>query len=241
VDGVRVYSDQSGERGGNLAGHGGGDYAAPSPLDCSDPTSIQTIEVVKGPSAATLYGQDAANGVIVITTKTGRAGPPQWNVSAERGITEMENDYPELMLRWGHPIGDDGHVFCPINNHVGGYLGRGICQADSTVRFQMLNDPDLTVLDRGSRTAATIGVSGGSQALTYNVTGRYREELGLVNLPSYEAERYRAEQGTDVPGWMSRPQKLTRWGGSSRLHAQLGSKADVSLTANIARTEQRRS
>jgi TonB-linked SusC/RagA family outer membrane protein len=241
VDGVRVYSDQSGERGGNLAGYGPNDYAAPSPLDYIDPNSIETIEVVKGPSAATLYGQDAANGVIVITTKAGRSGPPQWRVSAERGITEMEGDYPELMLRWGHPIGDDGHVFCPINNRIGGYVGRGICAADSTVQFQMLNDPDLTVLDKGNRTAATIGVSGGSQALTYNVTGSYREELGLVKLPSYEAERYRAEQGTDVPGWMSRPQKLTRWGGSSRLQARLGSKADVSLTANIARTEQRRS
>ena len=241
VDGVRVYSDQSGERGGNLAGAGATSYAAPSPLDYIDPNSIETIEVVKGPSAATLYGQDAANGVIVITTKVGRSGPPQWRVSAERGITEMEGDYPELMLRWGHPIGDDGRVFCPINNRIGGYIGRGICAADSTVQFQMLNDPDLTVLDQGNRTAATIGVSGGSQALTYNVTGSYRDELGLVKLPSYEAERYRAEQGTEVPGWMSRPQKLTRWGGSSRLQARLGSKADVSLTANIARTEQRRS
>ena len=38
------------------------------------PEEIENIEIVKGPSAATLYGTDASNGVIVITTKKGRAG-----------------------------------------------------------------------------------------------------------------------------------------------------------------------
>ncbi|HEY9514037.1 MAG TPA: SusC/RagA family TonB-linked outer membrane protein [Gemmatimonadaceae bacterium] len=243
VDGIRVYSDQSGERGGNLAGTGGAttSYAAPSPLDYIDPNSIETIEVIKGPSAATLYGQDAANGVIVITTKKGQAGPARWTMSMERGMTEMAGSYPDLMLRWGHPVTDDTPVFCPINNKIGGAAAKEICQADSTVRFQMLNDRDLTVLDQGKRTAATIGVSGGSEALTYNVTGSYRDEVGLVKLPTYEAERYRAEQGTEAPDWMVRPQALTRWGASSRLMARLGSKADVSLSANLSRTEQQRS
>ncbi len=39
-----------------------------------DPNEIQNVEIVKGPSAATLYGTDAANGVIVITTQTRHAG-----------------------------------------------------------------------------------------------------------------------------------------------------------------------
>ena len=48
-------------------------YSAPSPLDQIDPASIETIEVLKGPSAIAIYGSDAANGVIVVTTKHGRA------------------------------------------------------------------------------------------------------------------------------------------------------------------------
>jgi TonB-linked SusC/RagA family outer membrane protein len=243
VDGVRVYSDQSGERGGNLAGTGGTttSYAAPSPLDYIDPNSIETIEVIKGPSAATLYGQDAANGVIVITSKKGQAGPARWTMSMERGMTEMAGSYPELMRRWGHAVTDDARVFCPINNRVDGWASNMSCQADSTVRFQMLNDRDLTVLDQGSTTAAMVGVSGGSEALTYNVTGSYRDEVGLMRLPSYEAERFRVEQGRGVPDWMGRPQALTRWGASSRLLARLGAKADVSLSASLSRTEQQRS
>ena len=241
VDGVRVYSEQSNDRGANLASFGtSSSFAAPSPLDYIDPNSIETIEVVKGASAATLYGQDAANGVIIITTKKGRAGPARWTASTERGMTEMAGSYPDLMLRLGHALTSDERVFCPINNRSGGF-GSSICQADSTVRFQMLNDRDLTVLDQGSRTAATVGVSGGSEALTYNVTGTFRDEVGLVKLPEYEAERYRNDQGSGVPDWMSRPQSLTQWGASSRLTARLSRTADVSLSAILSRTSQQRS
>lgn len=244
LDGVRVYSEQSGERGGNLAGAVAGfsEYAAPSPLDYIDPNSIETIEVIKGPSAATLYGQDAANGVIVVTTKKGRPGPARWTISTERGMTEMAGSYPDLMVRWGHPIADDARVHCPIDNRSHGVnVGASVCQADSTVRFQMLNDPDLTVLDKGSRAAATIGVSGGSEALTYSVTGSIRDEVGLVKLPDYEAERYLIAQGSRVPDWMSRPQSLKQWGGSSRITARLSRTADVSLSGSLSRTAQQRS
>jgi TonB-linked SusC/RagA family outer membrane protein len=238
VDGIRVYSEQSNERGGNLARSS---YAAPSPLDYIDPNSIATIEVVKGPSAATLYGPDAANGVIVITTKQGQDGPTRWTVSAERGITRMADRYPELMVRWGHQIGDDARVFCPINNRVSGLPTRAVCQADSAATFQLLNDRDLTVLDEGNRTAATLGVSGGSGALTYNVTGSFRDEVGLVRLPQYELARYREEQGRAAPDWMERPQSLTQWSVASRLGARLGDAADVSLSSNLSRTRQQRS
>jgi TonB-linked SusC/RagA family outer membrane protein len=239
VDGVRVYAEQSNARSGNLAGSGPENYAAPSALDNIDPHSIETIQVLKGPSAATLYGQDAANGVIVVTTKRGQVGPPRWTVSAEQGVTQMPGDYPDLMIRWGHLLSDNTKVFCPNTNMAGGE--GAACQADSLVTFQMLSDPALTVLDRGSHTGVALGVSGGSSALTYSLNGSYRDDVGLVELPSYEVERYRALHNNAPPDWMRRPQHLTQWGATSRMTAQLGSKADVSLTASLSRSEQQRS
>ena len=50
----------------------------PSRVGDINPEEIESIEVVKGPSAATLYGTDAANGVIVINTKRRRAGRARW-------------------------------------------------------------------------------------------------------------------------------------------------------------------
>ena len=45
-------------------------------MTAMNPEEIESFEIVKGPAAATLYGTDAANGVIVIRTKRGTAGAP---------------------------------------------------------------------------------------------------------------------------------------------------------------------
>jgi len=70
VDGVRMSSNN----GSTTFGNGGNDF---SRLGDISPEDIENIEIVKGPSAATLYGTDAANGVIMITTKKGRGGAPK--------------------------------------------------------------------------------------------------------------------------------------------------------------------
>lgn len=250
VDGIRVYSEQSDARGGNLAGSagsglvGGNDfnYAAPSPLDYIDPHTIERIEVVKGPSAATLYGQDAANGVIVVTTKQGREGPARWMINSEYGTTKVPGQYPELMLRWGEQITTGARVLCPVNNRSAGTnVGVAACIPGDIERFQLLNDPDLTVLDRGHSAGVTVGVSGGSNTLTYNVTGSYRDEVGIVTMPEYEIERFRSTRATAPPDWMRRPQNLLRWGAASRITARLNDKTDVSLQTGLTRTEQQRS
>src|SRR5262249_47202468 len=52
-----------------------------------NPEDFESVEVVKGPAAATLYGTDAANGVIVVKTKHGSAGRTNWTGYAEdRGL-----------------------------------------------------------------------------------------------------------------------------------------------------------
>lgn len=70
-----------------------------NPLSFLNPDDIESVEVIKGPSAATLYGADAASGVIQIITKKGRRGAGvQWTFGAETGET-----------RWTEHIGN------PIN------------------------------------------------------------------------------------------------------------------------------
>ena len=54
-----------------------------------DPEDIESIDIIKGPSASALYGTAAANGVIVIKTKRGTASAPRWSGFAEGGVTSM--------------------------------------------------------------------------------------------------------------------------------------------------------
>jgi TonB-linked SusC/RagA family outer membrane protein len=81
VDGIRIES-------GTM--EAASTYQGGTALDFLNPDDIESIEVIKGPAAATLYGADAANGVIQIITKKGRRGgeSAQWSASMEFGENE---------------------------------------------------------------------------------------------------------------------------------------------------------
>ena len=56
-----------------------------------NPNDIESIEVLKGPAAASIYGSKGTNGVIVITTKHGRGGTPQFNLTQRLGANYLAN------------------------------------------------------------------------------------------------------------------------------------------------------
>ncbi|CAA9320252.1 MAG: Outer membrane TonB-dependent transporter, utilization system for glycans and polysaccharides (PUL), SusC family [uncultured Gemmatimonadaceae bacterium] len=87
IDGVRFYDGAGGNFGPSGAGTGGSFSQGVSALDAVSPQDIESIEVIKGPAAATLYGADAAGGVIQIITKKGarNQGRVSWTAKAEGG------------------------------------------------------------------------------------------------------------------------------------------------------------
>ncbi|MEK7239232.1 MAG: SusC/RagA family TonB-linked outer membrane protein [Gemmatimonadota bacterium] len=95
IDGVRL--DNGGGFGNGFVGTGGG--GRPSRLDDIDPKSIEKVEVLKGAAAATLYGTEASNGVILITTKKGALGAPKWSIDAEQAFTTYPTD--RIAPQWG--------------------------------------------------------------------------------------------------------------------------------------------
>ena len=76
IDGARIKNEAVD------AGTLGQDY---SRLNDLNPADIESVEIVKGPAAATLYGTEAAGGVIRITTKQGRAGETRYQLRADYG------------------------------------------------------------------------------------------------------------------------------------------------------------
>ena len=91
VDGVRVDNSQS-----TAAGTGGEQSSALADLLTSD---IERIEITKGGAASTLYGSDAATGVIQIFTRRGRPGDARFTVRSEFGY-----DQPELKYMFDTPL-----------------------------------------------------------------------------------------------------------------------------------------
>jgi TonB-dependent SusC/RagA subfamily outer membrane receptor len=126
VDGVRVAS------GSINAGIGGTNFSF---LNTMSPEEIEDIEIVKGPSAATLYGTQAANGVVVITTKKGRAGASRWTWFAEGGSVQDRNTYPSTYALWGHAPGSTKPIRCQLAT-----MSATTCISDSLTSINLITD-----------------------------------------------------------------------------------------------------
>jgi TonB-dependent SusC/RagA subfamily outer membrane receptor len=230
VDGVRVDAtppslDESGAS--TAAARWAGE---PSPLDQIDPNSIETIEVFRGPSAAAIYGSDAGNGVIVITTKRGQPGRFRWNAKLDGGFTSIPQKFPENFFAYGKGFS---------GNYISGRCDGDCLEIDSVIHFQPLNDPDLTVLGRGENQGATFTVSGGERSITYSLTGSVSRELGVFKLPSLEEGRFRQEHGFAAPKWMRRPLWYNTWGGNGQVSLPLGQSGGVvAITSALFFSEQ---
>lgn len=90
IDGVRTRSDEYPRNGIFTGTTQRGANAYGSPLNDINPDDIERIEVVKGAAAATLYGTDAAAGVIQIFTKRGAQGAAKWNVQLNSGFSSLQ-------------------------------------------------------------------------------------------------------------------------------------------------------
>ncbi|NML22384.1 SusC/RagA family TonB-linked outer membrane protein [Pseudoflavitalea sp. G-6-1-2] len=125
IDGIPIVnftaaqpSDLWGQSGGpnsNSAGRDGGDI-----LSTINPDDIENVNVLKGASASALYGSQAANGVIIITTKKGRSGVTRVNFSSDFTLDkaayrpELQYSYkqtgPENLYSWGDKGSSPDHV-----------------------------------------------------------------------------------------------------------------------------------
>lgn len=144
VDGVRVDNEQA-----TAAGTGGEQSSALADLLTSD---IDRIEITRGGAASTLYGSDAATGVIQIFTRKGTPGAPRITVRVEQGI-----EVPELKY-----IFDAGAIF-PDRVESG----------EVTATF--LEDQ---YFKSGQARSYYLGVSGGTADVTFNVSGRLADRTG---------------------------------------------------------------
>jgi TonB-linked SusC/RagA family outer membrane protein len=69
---------------------------ASNPLDLINPNDIATFSILKDASAAAIYGNRASNGVIIITTKKGKAGKPVINFSTQLSVSKITKEAPIL-------------------------------------------------------------------------------------------------------------------------------------------------
>jgi len=228
IDGIRMTSNL-----GSGFGTGGNNASRVGDLN---PDEIENVEIVKGPSAATLYGTDAANGVIVITTKKGRAGAARWNVYGESGYLEDRNTYP-----WNYTMTGKDAVTGAARSAAGCTLpivSAGTCLPDSVRIYSPFFDKDATPIGTGDRYQVGGNLSAGSEAMRYFVSGEREEETGVLELPPFEERRLAAEK-VPVREWTKRPNALVRNTARLNVNGNVGSKLDLGLNVGYINLNQR--
>jgi TonB-linked SusC/RagA family outer membrane protein len=222
IDGVRM----------NAGGIGSGQTtAATSNLTAIDPTEIEDIEIVKGPSAATLYGTDAANGVIVVTTKRGRAGATRWTWNAETGrITDLTKYITSYALI-GHTAASP-YARCLLIQ-----VAAKTCTVDTTKSLNVLNTDSLSPLDIGNRNQYGVQTSGGNDIVRFFFSGDVENETGPYKMPDFSIRRLDSLGVAMRHEWL-RPEELQRENLRMNITAALTPQFDLTATAGFAKTNQ---
>ncbi|MEP7251317.1 MAG: SusC/RagA family TonB-linked outer membrane protein [Ginsengibacter sp.] len=146
--------------GGSARAGGQGDNGT-NPLNFMNPNDIASIDILKDASATAIYGSRGANGVVLITTKRGKAGAPQVTASASAGISNVAkrlkvlsgDEYRKALKDYGLTSGDFGS--------------------------------SVDAFDAITRTAVTqnynVAVGGGADNAHYRISAGYLDQEGIVN------------------------------------------------------------
>ena len=191
---IRIRGNNS-INGGNeplvvIDGLQGGKLSAINPMD------IESMEILKDASATAIYGSRGANGVIIITTKQGKTGKPVIDASYSVGFQELDNKLPVMSA------GDYARLYNQI---------RATETANGNVPIPVFTDQEIAEFDRNGGTDwqdvvyetgiihnAQIGVSGGTDAMKYNISANLLDHQGILKGSSYLRTSLRANVNADI-------------------------------------------
>jgi TonB-linked SusC/RagA family outer membrane protein len=227
VDGIRVEN--------STGGRGSGYGQTAGRLNDLNPEEIESIEIVKGPSAATLYGTDAANGVIVVTTKRGRQGRATWNTYVEGGRIDQPTRFPDNWYGWGHSLTTGVVQQCVLTQ-----VADRLCVIDSVTTFNPLMNAEVTPFGTGRRAQTGLQVSGGVGGFNYFAAGEYEAETGVLEMPAIDRARIALERGgVDIPNEQLHPNALHKVSLRANAGTTLGSNAELNVSSGLVRNEVR--
>jgi len=232
VDGIRV----EGSTGSSTLSVGG---TTPSRVGDLNPEEIESIEIVRGPSATTLYGTDGANGVIVIKTKRGVAGRPQWSYYTEQTAIRDRNSYPTAYRGWRTSTTPANNS--TVSNTAQCFLSQkaaNVCVVDSVTSYNLHEDAESTPFGTGYRQQHGLQVAGGSEAVRYFLHGEWEDEDGVTKVPVFE-ERTLAARGLSLLPEQKSPNHLTKVTARGNMDIALTAKADIAVSAGYTSQELR--
>lgn len=146
-----------------------------------NPNDIESIEVLKGASAAAIYGSKATNGVIIITTKHGQPGQPRIDITQQIGVTSILNK-----------IGT--RRFTPEEAEALVEGGADLVRQNGFIDYE-----EELYGREGFASETTVSVSGGDEDTRFFVSGLALNEDGIVENTGYN--KYSARVNVEQQFW----------------------------------------
>jgi len=196
--------------------NGAGNFATGSPLDNINPNDIENVEVLKDAAAAAIYGSRASNGVVLITTKHGKSGKPKINFNTYVGYNQAARKLQMLNgQQWidrateilnGNYLASYGSKGATINDTYAqrvAIIGSFSAGFIPDPRWTQPGHPGLEFIDwqdqifrKGLMENHAISASGGTDAVSYFISGNYSNQNGFVIDNGYKS--YSARANVDV-------------------------------------------
>lgn len=198
IDGFPIVVDDT-----EIAPSGGGIGASLSPLASINPSDIESIEILKDASSTAIYGARGANGVVLITTKSGKAGKPIVSYDMFTGVSTVSNtldmmNQEEYLFMLRDVVSGDVY----FNPNTGDF-------------YDYLKEPSAFIdwQDKIFRTAYTqnhnVNVNGGSAVSKFNLSVGHFENEGVVIASQFKRTNGRLNFSTKLNEKIDLGAKLT--------------------------------
>jgi TonB-dependent starch-binding outer membrane protein SusC len=196
IDGVPFEQPDMNLNGsGNITSLFGNNLTA-NPLTMINPNDIEFIEILKDAAATSLYGSRGANGVVVITTKSGKVGKPKIVINFNQSVNTPQKRIDLLNAQEFAAYANEAWALRKL---------RGLAVSTNDTPFLSREIPNLNNYDHQKDLAgasvtrdASISISGGAiGGAKYFVSGQYFDQQGVI--PGTYLKRYSGRMNFDIP------------------------------------------
>ena len=150
-----------------------------NPLVTLSASEIESVEILKDASSAAIYGSRGSNGVVLITTKTGKKGKPKLSFNISQGFSNPTHkvrflnakEYVELLLEAGRNVNDEDFVIRRFNRYSNNTDWRN---------GAIDTDWQKYIFRQGAVRDADFSVSGGDDNYNYMFTASNNDSKGII-------------------------------------------------------------
>ncbi|MBI1344077.1 MAG: SusC/RagA family TonB-linked outer membrane protein [Terrimonas sp.] len=185
IDGVQIQSSEDVSYGNT---------SSSSPLAGLNPSDIEDIQILQGPSATAIYGSRASNGVILVTTKRGKAGDVKINYSFQHNIQTPPKHLDVMNLQQYAQMVKEYHLLAggttPQEFLDPSLLGKG-------------TDWQKELFNNAAMDKHQINLSGGNNSTTYYLSGEYLNQDGVAEGSGFKRYGFRLNVDNKPRDWVT--------------------------------------